>query len=60
MKVKCKDNFQIALDGCPFRLSLTIDGIYGVVEEKDEYYLVVNDKGELINYRKDRFEIVEG
>lgn len=60
MKVRCKDNLKIALDGyTPFKLSLTIDEDYLVIENKEEFYLIFNDKCQLTNYKKDRFEIVE-
>lgn len=61
MKIKCKDNLQTALDGYTrFKLALTIDKEYDVVREKKSYYLIINDKNKLINYSKERFEIMEG
>ena len=40
-------------------LGLTLDGIYTVIDEGDNYYSIKNDYGRKVSYLKGLFEIVE-
>jgi hypothetical protein len=51
MKIKCIDNNLCS--------TLTLNKEYVVIEEAQEYYVIVDDKNDETTCRKTRFEIIE-
>ncbi|MGL5243876.1 MAG: DUF6501 family protein [Sarcina sp.] len=57
MKIRCIDHEGYVSGN---RLDLTVGKVYEVLSQNEILYKIIDDKGDIYDYLKDRFEVVEG